>query len=217
MYRQKYIRETLTYHLTESLKEIEYEFKAKNNGEKETKNYFILFYYFINYIILKIEPLTYNECSSNLCYTIEAVFLHGLKDTFLQILTSFGSDDDHKPTPSFWNFVQFFSHKTDIKEILELPQILSEIGYCRVFVRKALNDCLLSSYLQNIRKSPKMLEKFYHTYAFLSDRELSETAVNLIRDIESLVNFSLPINSSLLNVWQDKSLELAGCTYLILL
>lgn len=137
--------------------------------------------------------------------------MHGLKDTFLQILTSLGSDEDHKPSPSFWNFLQVFSHKSDINDILALPQISTEIGYCRAFVRKAINDSLLSSYFQNIRKTPKSLQKYYHAYAFLYDRELSETAENLLRSIESTVVFNLPYNSSLLNSWQDKSLELSGC------
>lgn len=169
-------------------------------------------FFYINFNFL--EPLTYNECSSSLCYTIEGCFLHGLKDSFLQILTSFGSDEDHKPTPSFWKFVQAFLHKSDIKDILALQQISTEIGYCRAFVRKAINDSLLSSYLQSIRKNPKSLQKYYHSYAFLYDNELSETAENLIRSIESCVVFNLPYNSSLLNSWQDKSLELSGSKFL---
>lgn len=111
--------------------------------------------------------------------------------------------------------MQLFLHKTEIKEIiLEIPQLKTEIGYCRAFVRRALNDSLLSSYFQSIRKTPNSLKKkFYHNYAFLYDGEVSEVAENLIRSIESVVIFDLPFNSSLLNSWQDKSLELSGCKY----
>jgi hypothetical protein len=128
----------------------------------------------------------------------------------LQILSNLGSDD-HKPSPSFWKFVQIFLHKHDIKEIKSHPQLSTEIGYCRAFVRKALNDSLLSSYFKNIRKSPKSIKSYYHPYSFLYDDELSEAAENLMMGFESLVSFNLPCNSSLLNSWEDKSLELSGC------
>ncbi|KAG5683899.1 hypothetical protein PVAND_013158 [Polypedilum vanderplanki] len=185
--RQKYIRETLNYHLSENVKENEYEFKTKNN-----------------------ETLGFCECSSALCYTIEAILLHGLKESFLQILSNFGSDESAKPNPSFWSFVLLFLHKQDIKDIQSLTQLTCEVGYSRAFVRKALNESLLSSYLKNIRKSTSTLKKYYNPYAFLLDHELSETAISLLIGIESYVVFNLPCNSSLLNVWNDTPLQLSG-------
>lgn len=89
-------------------------------------------------------------------------------------------------------------------------QVKTEIGYCRAFVRKAVNESLLSSYFQNIRKSPKTLKSYYHPYAFLFDVELVETIENLLVGTESFVEFNLPCNSSLLNNWNDVPLTLSG-------
>jgi hypothetical protein len=133
-----------------------------------------------------------------------------LKETFLQLLTNLGSDETQKPNPSFWSFVLLFLHKQDIKDIQALSQLTSEVGYSRAFVRKALNESLLSSYLQNIRKSSSTLKKYYSPYAFLLDNELSETAISLLLGIESYVVFNLPCNSSLLNAWNDAPLQLSG-------
>lgn len=108
-------------------------------------------------------------------------------------------------------------HKQDIIEIQGYPQLSTEIGYCRAFVRKALNDSCLSSYLKNIKTSPKLLKSYYHNYAFLYDEELSEKAENYVTGFEALVCFDLPCNSSLLNSWSDKSLELSGCKKIELL
>lgn len=159
------------------------------------------------------ETLGFCEASSALCYTIEAILLHGLKETFLQILSNFGSDETQKPNPSFWSFVLLFLHKQDIKDIQAFTQLTCEVGYSRAFVRKALNESLLSSYLQNIRKSASTLKKYYNSHAFLLDSELSETAISLLVGIESFVVFNLPCNSSLLNVWNDVPLQLSGSKF----
>lgn len=97
-----------------------------------------------------------------------------------------------------------------IQEIQSLTQVTTDVGYSRAFVRKAVNECLLSSYLQNIRKSPSSLKSYYHRYAFLYDIELLETIENLLIGIESWVEFNLPCNSSLLNVWNDAPLQMSG-------
>jgi hypothetical protein len=156
------------------------------------------------------ETLGFCESSSALCFVVEAILLHGLKETFLQLLTSLGSDETQKPNPSFWSFILLFLHKQDIKDIQSFTQLTCEVGYSRAFVRKALNESLLSSYLQNIRKSLSTLKKYYNSHAFLLDNEQSETAISLLVGIESYVIFNLPCNSSLLNVWNDAPLQLSG-------
>lgn len=156
-----------------------------------------------------LETLTYCESTSTLCYTLEAIFLHGLKESFLQILSTFGNDES-RPSPSFWSFVSKFMHKQDIKDIKKLSQLTTEIGYSRAFIRKSLNESLTSSYLQNIRKARPMLKSYYHPYAFLWNEELLESAEGLLRGIESFVVYDLPCNSSLLNSWNDQPLQLSG-------
>lgn len=134
-----------------------------------------------------------------------------MKDSFLQLTFSIlDAEVDRRPNPSFWSVVLLFLHKQVIQEIQELTQVNTEIGYSRAFVRKAVNDCLLSSYFQNIRKSPSSLKSYYHKYAFLFDIELLETIENLLVGTESYVEFCLPCNSSLLNVWNDAPLQMSG-------
>lgn len=86
----------------------------------------------------------------------------------------------------------------------------TNVGYSRVFIRSSLNDYLLSSYFQNIRKSQNILKNHYQSYAFLNDYELVETLENLLLSIENYASFNLPLNSSLLNEWNDAPLSLAG-------
>ena len=120
------------------------------------------------------------------------------------------SEVDRRPNPSFWSVVLLFMHKQVIQEIQNLSQVNTEVGYSRAFIRKACNECLLSSYFQNIRKSPSALKSYYHKFAFLYDIESVETAENLLVGIESYVEFNLPCNSSLLNVWNDAPLQMSG-------
>lgn len=117
---------------------------------------------------------------------------------------------DRRPNPSFWSLILLFLHKEVIQEIQSLSQVNTDVGYSRAFVRKAVNESLLSSYFQNIRKSPKTLKSYYHPYAFLYDTELVETIESLLVGTESFVEFDLPCNSSLLNVWNDAPLTLSG-------
>lgn len=139
------------------------------------------------------------------------MFLHGLKDSLLQLtIAILDTEVDRRPNPSFWSVVLLFLHKQVIQEIQELNQVNTEVGYSRAFVRKAINECLLSSYFQNIRKSPLLLKGYYHRHAFLFDLELLETIENLLMGTESFVEFDLPCNSSLLNVWNDAPLRMSG-------
>lgn len=158
-----------------------------------------------------LEPLGVNDATSNLCSMLEAVFLHGLKETFLQMTFDFlDSEADRRPNPNFWSVVLLFLHKYAIEDIQGLSQINTDVGYSRAFIRKSLNECLLSSYLKNIRKSPSTLKSYYQKHAFLYDAELIETVENLLVGTESYVEFNLPCNSSLLNVWNDAPLQLSG-------
>ena len=103
-----------------------------------------------------------------------------------------------------------FLHKQVIEDIQSFTQITTEVGYSRAFIRMALNESSFSAYIQNIRKHPALLKKSYHQYALLFDTDLLEMTENLLLGIESFVQFELPCNSSLLNVWNDTPLQMAG-------
>lgn len=157
------------------------------------------------------DPLDICDATNSLCTTLEAIFLHGLKEDWnFKFMSLVDTDVDRRPSPSFWSFVCVFLHKGGEKEIRALSQVKTNVGYCRVFIRSSLNDFLLSSYFKNIRTSQKILKNHYQSFAFLFDYELVETVENLLLGIESYVSFKLPLNSSLLNSWNDAPLSLAG-------
>lgn len=85
----------------------------------------------------------------------------------------------------------------------------TDIGRCRAWLRLALNDGLLSSYLESMRRDGSALKPYYRRSAFLRDTEMLDVAKGLVEGIESC-RFSVACNSSLLNVWTNSPLLLAG-------
>lgn len=70
------------------------------------------------------ECLELCESTSSLTTTLEAIFLHGLKDSFLwQTLNMIAGDVERRPEPSFWSPVMVFMHK----EVIEQVGLTSEI------------------------------------------------------------------------------------------
>lgn len=160
------------------------------------------------------EQLYLSDHTQSLCATIEAIFLHGLKDSFLwqtvNILVGNGTEANRRPSPTFWAPLLVFSHKFAIEQIQSMNQISTEVGYCRCWIRQSLNDCLLSSYFSNMRKSSQALAPYYQRTAFLRDSDFMELAESLVGGLEACVSFDLPLNSSLLNQWTDLPLQLSG-------
>lgn len=162
-----------------------------------------------------VEQLDLCDHTQSLCATIEAIFLHGLKDSFLwQTINILAGGVDRtpnrRPSPTFWAPLLIFSHKYAIEQIHGMSQIQTEVGYCRCWIRQSLNDCLLSSYISNMRKNPQALAPYYQRTAFVRDPDSMELAESLIGGIEACVSFELPLNSSLLNQWTDLPLQLSG-------
>ncbi|KAH8405480.1 hypothetical protein KR215_000803 [Drosophila sulfurigaster] len=185
--RENVIKEALINTLNENAREIEFEVKQKG-----------------------LEVLGLCEQTSALCTTLEAVFLHGLKDSFLwATINVIAGDVERRPEPSFWSPAMVFMHKQVIEQIQGLSQITSEIGQCRAWVRQSLNDCVFSAYLNNMRKNGSALKPYYKNTALLKDAEGLETAVKIMESLEAYVGFDLPVNSSLLNQWPDYALQLS--------
>ncbi|XP_018362637.1 PREDICTED: pleckstrin homology domain-containing family M member 1 isoform X2 [Trachymyrmex cornetzi] len=122
-----------------------------------------------------------------LCSVLEAIFLHGLKDSLLNRVTEVlsGPDFDAMPQPSFWGPLLVFSHRQIIDQIQALSQITTEVGYCRAWIRIALNE------------------------AYIRDVDLVEVVQRLIENLD-YVRFELACNSSLLNFWSSTPLLIAG-------
>ncbi|XP_013193172.2 uncharacterized protein LOC106136994 [Amyelois transitella] len=184
------IKESLINNLSECVKDIQY-----NNQFEENFH----------------SVLGSTDSTNTLCSALEAVFLHGLKDTFLKkAKNAFSGDSDQRPQPNFWPLILVLSHRQNIDQISSLPQINTEIGQCRAWLRIALNECLLSSYMSTLLRNMSAVKPFYNRNAFVFDTEILEVAQKLIEGLESCVQFNLPINSSLLNQWPEQVLMLAG-------
>ncbi|XP_017892449.1 pleckstrin homology domain-containing family M member 1 [Ceratina calcarata] len=149
--------------------------------------------------------------SMSLCSVLEAIFLHGLKDSLLNRVTEVlsGPDFDAVPQPSFWGPLLVFSHRQIIDHIQGLAQLTTEVGYCRAWIRLALNEGLLASYLCSIRRDNSALKPYYNKSAFIRDSDFVEVAQRLIESLDR-VNFQLACNTSLLNFWSTTPLLLAG-------
>lgn len=146
-----------------------------------------------------------------LCSVLEAIFLHGLKDSLLNRVTEVlsGPDFDAMPQPSFWGPLLVFSHREIIDQIQALKQITTEVGYCRAWIRLALNEGLLSSYLTSIQRDNSALKPYYDRAAFIRDSDHLEVARRLIESLDNIA-FELACNTSLLNFWSSTPLLMAA-------
>ncbi|XP_076376091.1 pleckstrin homology and RUN domain containing M1 [Megalopta genalis] len=159
------------------------------------------------------EDGTIGNCEEimTLCSVLEAIFLHGLKNSLLNRVTEVlsGPDLDAMPQPSFWGPLLVFSHRQIIDQIQGFSQINTEVGYCRAWIRLALNEGLLASYFVSIRRDNSALKPYYNPYAFIRDLDLLEVVQRLIETVGH-IHFEIACNGSLLNYWSTTPLLLAG-------
>ena len=119
-----------------------------------------------------LDSLPSNETTARLCTALEAIFVHGLKETFLGRLSSrlVGQEavsSPKMPEPSFWTFALVFTHKHVLGQIYGLSQINSDVGRARAWLRLALNDGLLVSYLTAMVSDKVSLAVHFEKFAFL--------------------------------------------------
>jgi len=162
------------------------------------------------------DSIPSNDVTARLCTSLEAVFVHGLKETFLGRLSSRLSGHETRvtspkmPEPSFWTFALVFSHKQVISQVDSLTQVSSEVGKARAWLRLAFNDGLLVSYLTAMISDQVSLAVHYEKFAFLRDPEKRDLCLSYLKGI-SVYTFNLSVNVSTLNRWQPRPLVLAGC------
>lgn len=186
--REAHLREALTQNLSESVKGIQYQ--QGGRGVQHT-----------------VAP----DLANALCAAVEAILIHGLKDTFFsKARSALAGDLDQKPQPSFWPLILVLSHRDNIRQITDLQNVSTEVGQCRAWIRIAINECLLSSYLSTIIRNMNLTKAYYSNSAYVRDPDVLDVANRLIEGIESCARFDLPINSSLLNSWPEEVLIASG-------
>lgn len=67
------------------------------------------------------------DCTNSMCNTLEAIFLHGLKDSFLRqtINVLAGGEIDRRPEPNFWPPLLVLLHKETIVQVNTLIKSIS--------------------------------------------------------------------------------------------
>lgn len=149
-----------------------------------------------------------NEDSTILLNALEALLLHGLKEN-QATWTKRVSAVTRAMDPSFWTYALIFSHKDTIRRIDNLKQISSDVGRSRAWLRLALNDGFLSSYLNMMMVDKISAQRFYERGAILRDSECLDVIAKYITGIE-IYKFDLALNSGLLNKWSKAPLTIAG-------
>eukprot|EP00096_Caligus_rogercresseyi_P009413 TRINITY_DN3197_c0_g1_i2.p1 TRINITY_DN3197_c0_g1~~TRINITY_DN3197_c0_g1_i2.p1 ORF type:complete len:759 (+),score=252.56 TRINITY_DN3197_c0_g1_i2:190-2466(+) len=153
-----------------------------------------------------------NRLSTTILSAIEAIFIHGLKDSlFGKLSLALGplERSNASPEPCFWLYLLIFSHREEIDKVNSLSQISSDIGRCRSWLRIVINSGLLTSYLHSMSKDKASARSHYHSHAFIRDPEALDIASQLIKGLE-IFTFDMAINSSILNKWQSGPLATAG-------
>lgn len=122
-----------------------------------------------------------------LCFCMEDIFNHGLKEGLL----SWASSNQ----VSFWSLATKITCKKDIEDILRL-RLKTDEEKCMAWIRQGLKENTLGSYLNVITQDEKLLREFYQPHAFLWDKEKAEKTKNLIIYGISHLDFDISLTSS---------------------
>ncbi|XP_068216110.1 pleckstrin homology domain-containing family M member 1-like [Palaemon carinicauda] len=145
-----------------------------------------------------------------LCNVLEAILIHGLRDSLGERMsTLLGADPDRMPVPNFWPVIMVISHRDLMEQVSELSFITSEVGRSRAWVRLALNQGQVCSYLSVLLQDNRTLKDYYRTTAFLRDPERSDIMLRVLQPVSTLT-FNLATNAAVLNTWTQTPLVLAG-------
>lgn len=160
--------------------------------------------------LVNAEPvITGGESVSRVCFCLEAIFIHGLKDNIVKKMSSVFGNSERLPTPDFWPVAMVYSHKDVLAQIAGLNQISTDIGRCRAWLRLALNESLLVSYVEAMIQDPKTLRCYYRQTAYMADREQPDIVKQFLEGLSGY-SFRLPVNCAALNCWNTMPLQLAG-------
>lgn len=144
---------------------------------------------------------------------LEAIFLHGFQEhgvklsNFYNLLGKISTEA--MPTHSFWSLITNFTHKDVLNELEHLSQIHTNVGRCRAWVRLALNDGLMESYLDALLMDKNKLLESYKGSSFLLDAELPSIMKTFLQGLGEF-KFDFNYNTPGLNSWSGDTLALCG-------
>ena len=68
-------------------------------------------------------------------------------------------------------------------------------GKCRAWIRLAVNECSLESYIIVLTQDSKLLTQYYESYGFLRDSEMVAALTQLLAGLTQ-INFNMLVNSN---------------------
>lgn len=101
--RESSVKELLTAEVMTTVKSIQFEFSQECEASGETIN--------------------------SLCNVLEAIFIHGLKESLADRMSSVLGDPDQRPSPEFWSVLMIFSHSEVIKQV---GIVYKYVGLCQL-------------------------------------------------------------------------------------
>ena len=151
-----------------------------------------------------------SDLTSALCNALEAVLIHGIKDAYsMRLSKMFKGDGNKMPNPNFWPAILSFCHKDDIKEVLSLTYITSDVGRSRAWLRLMLNGGQVTSYIEALSREAAVLRDYYRANALLRCADSVYRLIGVIAPLGSL-HFQLATNSGMLNSWTQTPLVISG-------
>ncbi|XP_064642692.1 uncharacterized protein LOC135497000 isoform X2 [Lineus longissimus] len=153
------------------------------------------------------DPIQSSDSVNAMCNVLEAVFLHGLKRGFK--ISNFLGGNVKSSDVNFWGFLVKCTHKDVVSQLNHLGQITTEVGFCRAWIRMAINDGLIESYLDAMLADAATLKTYYRNPSFLRDAEKPGILKTYLQGLSNFM-FQLSYNSSVLNMWPNISLMLSG-------
>lgn len=70
-----------------------------------------------------------SEASDALCTVLEAIFIHGTKETLVERMALAMGDPDARPEPNFWSTLLVFSHREIIDQVNCISSSLNNSFY----------------------------------------------------------------------------------------
>lgn len=144
---------------------------------------------------------------------LEAILLHGYHEqgvkmsNFYNLLGKISTEA--MPSHSFWPLIVNFTHKDILHELEHLSQIHTNVGRCRAWVRLALNDGLMESYLDTLLMDKPKLRECYKPFSFMLDAELPSIMKTFLQGLGEF-KFDFNYNTPGLNTWSSDTLAYCG-------
>ena len=95
---------------------------------------------------------------------------------------------------SFWPFIRNFMNKFDVNRYECLPNIKTDTGRQRAWLRSCLNEHSLERFLLAIIANETLVNQYYEEWSFLADRELAKTWPTLCQGLQSVL-FAINIDN----------------------